>query len=299
MTSNGPYPLPGFTEWTVEMTHSCGTESFSFTTGEGLGPVEPTELVGNVWAIQPNGYAYPVWSVLNLFGSLNFGFLAIDGSDGESIDVLFAVPDASGAQDFCVPTGEIRGLDFSANPQFRAAPFDYPVSYLDPAGQPVSFPHQQGSIEATIFDGQLLGVTMSGFVETTEVAVAAGAPPNSVCNMWGCVACPDGSGQTCFEETNAASYGNMVPSAETIVPRTAEEIAVDSGLSVARLGSRLARTPGRRATPIASRREGRTGPVTPTIGDPHVAMDDWTAAGCRLRGRRRRHLAEGRGNAAR
>ena len=65
-------------------------------------------------------------------------------------------------------------------------------------------------------------------METTAVATAAGAPPNSVCNMWGCVACPDGSGQTCYEQEFQV-FGDMRASGQTIVPRTAEEIAVDPG----------------------------------------------------------------------
>ena len=151
VTYSGPYPLPGFVDWTIEITHSCGTESFSFTTGEGIGPVDPNELVGTAYEIAVGtGYGWPNWAVVNFFNLQTLGFLAIDGTDGVNLDVVFAPVTAAGTQDSCVPTGEIQGLDFSDNPALFVSPFDYPISYVDNAGSVVNFVNQQGSIRATI-----------------------------------------------------------------------------------------------------------------------------------------------------
>ena len=49
------YPLDAYTTYTIEVTHSCGVETTTFTTGDGLAPVDPYAMVGVVWGATPTG----------------------------------------------------------------------------------------------------------------------------------------------------------------------------------------------------------------------------------------------------
>lgn len=220
-----PYPLQGSTTYTVEVQHSCGTELTTFTTGAGLEPVDTSGLVGATWELVPDSVQFLDWSVMRYLFFTSLGFVTVEDSNGATLDLLVAAADPNGGQDLCVPTGEILGVDFATNPRIIAGPFDYPVTYFDGLGL-MSFPHQAGTLEATLFGDDLIEVRLSGFVETEAVATAAGIAVNQPCNVWGCVACPDGSGVTCLEETYNLA-GTLEQSTRIIVPRTAAEIAAD------------------------------------------------------------------------
>lgn len=222
------YPLPGFTTFTVEVNHSCGTETTTFTTGPGLELVDPTDLVGRSWSMEWNWIS---WGGFGVGQYLNYGqtlgLVSVVGSDGVDLDLRIAAVDANGQQDLCVPTGELPGVDFSGNPTFLSGPADYPLVF-ESNGAPFSVMHQQGVIRATLYLGELILPMVSGLVDVRPVALEAGVGPNAICNMYACVACPDGSGDFCIEEL--LDIGGPMPLSNVApVLRTADDIAADPG----------------------------------------------------------------------
>lgn len=228
----------GQTTYDLAVTHSCGTETMSFTTGPAVPAVDPQLLIGT-WAIDASSWGQnsdPIFGSLFTISYRNPLAFEVLAATETTLDlrVVAVREEQDPEQDLCVPTIELLSVPFDRNPTVRIEG-DLPIRWqssplgdgegiapLIGGGMTLTFREEfslrvgQGLVDTRLLD-PIFESAVWGAADSCAAALASGEA---------CVACPDGS-PTCLPTVEFLSMSPARLPDLVTVPRSAADIAAD------------------------------------------------------------------------
>lgn len=226
--------LPPLATLQAELTWSCGSEIWSFTTANVADPVDPVTLDGSTYTIdltsgnwiEPPGVG-PLIPLL--IGDLEW-LMGVETVNAQTIDWIQAPGDGLGGQEVCLETTALPAADFSNNPLFSIGPADLLINVLGTATV-LNDAFLGGAIAADY--GSLEGLTVSGAFDTRSWVdeIVPGGGDDAVCDLFAafgvsCDPCSDGSGTYCLDILVDTLDAELLPGV-TLTPRDVADIAAD------------------------------------------------------------------------
>lgn len=180
------------TDYTIDLTWSCGTESIGFSTSDLGLPVDPVDVEGRTYAIDlttmqvvaPIGFAGWLFGLAGTpEGSAGIHVSEINTANATTDLMVGLIDNPGGAgwtQDQCIPTIAAPGADYSTAPSFSVS-------------APV-LPLRLGTLSIDLFnatmsgtfapDGDFIGdISIAGVFDSEPTSTALLGFPMGVCNL--------------------------------------------------------------------------------------------------------------------